>query len=481
MSLPLQAESYSPPKTFSLKPVARRGTETFAPVRFVLLDTTNDGRRNYDRVAILNDRGGLAASARAGEWFSLAETPGERDGEKDVLAGRWGKVLALTPDLSAVSVYLGGLHVTRANPEDFRKTLDRRAGFWPGSPDPVLLAGKRPDNRTFLEQAERFTDFLITAFEVARRRGDWDLLLAYQPLLDQGGHAFSWTDPRHPGYTEDLAARGSLAMQRLWRAADRAAAAYLRFARDGDGDVFLVSDHGIRPVYRSVRIHELLQRGGFLQPNGTGVTAHVNAQATQHAQAPPAGKPAHDASASPRVAAVAGVATADPASTMDAFARGGAACILVNRAGVYPGGNVEKESADPLVEAMARYLRDLRDDAGDRVFTTVATRAELPALRLDHENAGDLFLIAAPGTSIRTGFAPPGDSSIFAEPENPGEHGYEPDPKLDALFLHVGEGIARESVPTIAVTDVARLVSLRLGIDPPSGNAPAAREATAAP
>lgn len=432
VALPLGIRSFSPPKELRVDAPGGSDGARRESVPFVVIDTTDDGRRTYDELLALSPDGSLRARARSGEWFSLVRRADLDEGDRDVRLGRWGKVLKLAPDLSALSVYVSCEGRTFASPDDFRRTLDRRAGFWPGPPDTVLLEQQPPEVASFAEQAARFSQFFVDAYEVAERRGDWDLLLAYQPVIDEVEHALLLTDPRQPAYTRENAALAEKGLREVWRAADRAAARYLRDAGPGR-DVFLVSDHGMRAIWRTFYIVEALRRGGFVrtEPDGKGRLR---------------------------------VARDTP---VDVATHGGIGLVVVNRMGRLEGGTVPGPRAEVLVTEIATYLRSLKDQAGEPVFSVVATAAEAKALDLDHPNAGDLIAIVAGGTTIRGGLKPEG--SLFGEPDLPGQHGFDWDPELDGIFFHVGEGVGAERVPEIRATDVARRVAERLGIAPPGG------------
>lgn len=421
VAMPLGVRSFSPPKTW---------TSPSKALSFTAIDGSDDGRRNYD--ALVADTGGQLVRVKPGEWFALARRA-DMGGEKAVLFGRWGKLLSLAPDLSTAVVYVGVEHRNFAVPDDFRRTLDARAGFWPGPPDISFLESVTPDLGSFQEQITRFGDFFTSAFEVADRRGDWDLLLAYQPIVDEAEHALLLVDPRQTGYTPERAEKFAAAVREVWKIADSEAARYLSFAERGD--VVFVSDHGLRPAWKSFYLREALRRRGWLK-----------------------------ATKGPQRLEVA------PDSPVDAAAGGGMATIFVNRAATMPGGVVPAPRAEALVDEMASYFESLVDDDGQRVFAVVAKPPALPALGLDHPNSGDLVLIAANGTTIRAGFPVDGDkASLFGGPEELGRHGYGPDPDLDGIFFHVGDGIAPERVPTFRAVDVAGRVAERLGIDRPRG------------
>jgi hypothetical protein len=430
VALPTEQPSFSPPKTLPVRAPSASPGGMLDRLRFVAVDISDDGRRNYDLLLVLGSDGSVVAHARPGDWFSLSERRAEDRGDRDVLVGRWCKLLALPPDLSGIRIYVGGEGRSFASPDDFRRTLDREAGFWPGPPDDALLEGEQ-DTRSFVEQEARFADFFQKAFAVADRRGDWDLLLAYVPCVDEAEHALLLSDPRQPSYTPERAALASAALHEVWRLADETASAYLSFA--GRGDVFLVSDHGMRPVWRSFLLQELLRRKGFLE-----------------------------AVPGPR-----GRLATSPGSKVDAVAAGALGYVFVNRAGVLPGGTVEPGQADRLVRDVAAALRAEKDEKGTPVFSAVLTRSEARSLGLDHPNAGDLVVVAAGETTLRHGYTDRPDAPLFVGAEPPGQHGFAPDPELDGIFFEVGDGVERKKVPLVRSVDVAAMVAARLGIAPP--------------
>ncbi|MBL8114224.1 MAG: alkaline phosphatase family protein [Acidobacteria bacterium] len=435
VALPLGVRSFSPPRQATIQIEEREWrdrTKTRPPFTLltVAIDTVDDGRRAYDTLVFPAADGTLRARARPGEWFSTESRRAEDEGDEDVLLGRWNKVLELAPDLSAVTLYVGVEGRNRANPRDFRKTLDLRAGFWPGPPDPLFLDQQVPDTKSFVEQAERFSRFFVKAYEIAEQRGDWDVLLAYQPIIDEALHVLALTNPEQPGYTPEKAALFAGAVTDVWKAADRAAARYLKF-RDRGGDVVFVSDHGMRAIQRSISVNELLRARGHLvaEVNGTRVS----------------------------------VAKTSP---VDALASGGTAFVYVNRGPAEEGGLPPDEAAE-LVATVKKELLDFRDDLGRRVFAVVATREEAGALGLDSPNAGDLVLVSAGGTSLRSNLRADERLPLFQVPEIYGQHGFDPDPALDGIFFHVGDGISPERIPALPALDVAARISRRLGVEPP--------------
>ena len=143
--------SFSPPRSLRLALLS-----TAHAFSVTALDTTDDGRTNYDRVRVQGEAG-PPVEAREGEWFPV-EVAGEPS-----RTGAWCKVLRLAPDLSETKIYVGALNSNRAYPEEFRRELDRRVGFWPGRPDDGSLGADTPWEQSFREQADRIADFLTRA------------------------------------------------------------------------------------------------------------------------------------------------------------------------------------------------------------------------------------------------------------------------------------------------------------------------------
>lgn len=225
-----------PQRRRSFSPVMRArvewrvSRELRADVDVVALDTTDDRVVNYDAYAI--ESGDRELPLDRG-WFAVT-----KQGH-----GSWSKILEA--NALDVTLYWGAISRTNAYPETFRTMLDEEIGFWPGAPD----ARAEIDPQTFSEQIERLADFLSRAQALAVRRMEFDLLLAYQPVVDQALHHFLGHD--------------DAVIHRAFVAADRAVAA-VGSQLDGNRDAFLVmGDHGLVPIEREVHLGVLLAQNGF--------------------------------------------------------------------------------------------------------------------------------------------------------------------------------------------------------------------------
>lgn len=394
--------SFSPPKrtVLDFPPTSHR-------VAFVALDSTDDGRLDYDRLRVEPETG-AARTITVGDWFAI-EVSG-RTGR----AGAWCKLLTLTPDLSTVEIYMGGIWEADAYPEDFRRAVDARAGFWPGRADSLAFGAQsdRPD--IYLEQSDRLTEFLTAANLVALERSDWDLLFGYLSEVDAVEHHFLLADPRQEGFTPERAARFAEYIDQSYAAADQSIARFEKVLTPQDA-LFVTSDHGMTPLFTELYPDEILRENGFLKVAADG--------------------------------------TIDPSSAALAMATSGIAHVHVNRAA--PVGTLD---------AVERLLSGFRID-GESPWDRIARRAQAHDLSLDAPESGDLILLSKPGIALSMRMTP----GVTSGPaEEYGGHGYRAAfPDLDATFLAAGPGIARGRVDEISSTRIAARIAAALGIAPP--------------
>ena len=401
-------KSFSPPRAARVAVTTPAGTAT---LRLVATDTTDDATANYDFVSVSREDG--ATSARLGDvaahgWFALA-VPGAGGSFT-----AWCRLEELDPSLARAELYVGAFNAVPGYPEDFRRRLEEAIGGWPGAPDYALVRPPRGDYAAHEEQAARLAEYLTKAILFTIRSERFDLLIGYQPLVDEIEHAF---EPGPYGGSKD-------AVVRAFRTADRTAAAILAALTPRDSFLFF-SDHGIVPLETGVNIDKYLLDKGWTLVGPKG--------------------PA-DGERRVQICATSGIAHfyLDPALAPDA--RTAAAAALL---------------AD--LQGLATLKDGLVDD--------VVPHADLARLGLDHPRSGDVVVLLAPGTDFWRGGA-----QVLGKPGNRGGHGYRAAfPVLDASFGAIGPGIAPACPDTVSLLEVAARAARALGIDPPRGAAPAGR------
>jgi hypothetical protein len=300
------------------------------------------------------------------------------------------------------------------------RALDEAVGFWPGTPDSTAFGASSEHPQVFLEQTARLVDFLTRADLLALSRPDWDLLLIYQPEVDEVSHEFLLVDPAQPGFTAERSARFLGLVEKSYALADGSLAAIERALAPSDS-IFVTSDHGMIPLHTEIAINQVLLTAGLLRLDDRG-----------------------------RIA---------PSSDVVAVPSSAIANFYVNPA------------ADQAALARAeKTLRDFRAN-GTSPFDRIVRREDAGPLGLRAPEAGDLIVLAKPGyifsSRVREGAAPLG------EPRSYGGHGnrnvY---PELDATFFAAGPGIERARAQTIGSWEIAARVARALRIAPPRHAAP---------
>jgi hypothetical protein len=400
--------SFSPPREARVPVPTPAGAVT---LRLTATDTTDDGTANYDLVAVAReDASGPAAlgAVPAHGWFALS-VPG-----KGGSITAWCRLEELDPGLAGAELYVGAFYPLPGYPGDYRRRLEDAIGGWPGPPDYAFVRAPRADFAAHEEQATRLAEYLTKALDFTIRHERFDLLVGYQPLVDEVEHAF---EPGPNGGSKD-------AILRAFRTADRSAASILAALTPRDSFLFF-SDHGMVPLTASVNLEKYLGDKGWtpVGPKGPAV-----------------------GSRRVQICATSGIAHVylDPALSGPARA-----------------------------EASTQLLADLRGLAALQggLVDDVVPHAELARIGLDNPRSGDVVVLLTPGNEFRRG-----GPQVLGGPGNKGGHGYRAAyPVLDASFGAIGPGIAPGRPGTISLLEVAARAARALGIEPPRGAAPAGR------
>ncbi|HYM62573.1 MAG TPA: alkaline phosphatase family protein [Thermoanaerobaculia bacterium] len=380
-------------------------------VDLVAYDTTDDHVVNYDLLVV--EIAGTETPTDTKGWFRVAVRV-EAAGASS-LYGSWSKLLRTDPSLEHVTVYMGSIARTEGFPESFRRMIEDEAGFWPSPPDEISFRERlsgRPgiDAETFSEQLDRFSQYLTDTTLLAIRRMPFDLLLAYQPILDQANHQFHSVPAGSREPLAEAQAASDQVRRRALAAFDRAVAsvgATLDPARDA---LVITGDHGFSTIDTEVRLNRILVDRGFAKEQN--------------------GRLAEE-------------------SHFAAYAGGSVA--LIYRFG---GAGAAEE------EQVIKMLTDLRAPDGSAVFESVERRTART-----HPNNGDIVAYAFPRFALSSAL---GDA--FIKPLYSGQHGgLNQHPELHTVLAARGRGVQRKTLPEARQTEIARYVSSLLGIAPPDG------------
>ena len=400
----------------SFSPVRQARVEITVPgghvlrLRLVAVDTTDDGATNYDLLEITReDQQAPAPAVAVGRrgWFELSL------GGPEASLTSWCRVREIDPGLASVSLYVGAFWRVPAYPESFRSRIEKAAGGWPGAPDNALTRAGRTqeDEQAAEEQALRLADYLTKVLVYTIQSERWDLLIGYQPLVDEVEHAF---EPGPGGGSRE-------AVERAFKAADRSVAALLGALTPRDA-LFIMSDHGMVPLRYGVNLDLFLSQKGWT--------------VVRDESAPPGSR---------RVQI----------------------CTSSGIAHVYLDPALPKDQREAALSALLTDLRALASLPGE-VVDEVLEKVDLARVGLDNPRSGDAVVLLKPGAVFTRSSA-----SVVGPARLRGGHGYRVGPpELDASLLAIGPGIAKERPATVSLLEVAARAARALGIETPRGPAP---------
>lgn len=238
------------------------------------------------------------------------------------------------------------------------------------------------------------------------------LHITYLPFPDETDHTWLGLDRRGDARFTRLRARA-------YALIDRAAEAFLGLARHGD-HVILTSDHGMAPVFRTVKVRAALRRAG-----------------------------------------------------LEAMAATAGTCVVLNTTD-WKGGTLDSASRPAVRERVVRALGEIRDQGRPVISKIYAGGSGLEQFGL--RRRADLCFDTAPGYGVSESLV----GELVEELKRPkGEHGFDPlRPDMLAVLIVRGPRAGAAQWPVLPSSAVAPLVTDLLGIRPPaqsSGASPLVR------
>lgn len=159
-----------------------------------------------------------------------------------------------------------------SKPDSFSAELAGKIGIyrtlgWAESADKPLNEG-RLDEAEFLYDSDRAMDDREKIILENLKRDDWDLFVAAIETTDRISHMM-WrlTDPRHPMYDKDLAARYGDSIEKVYRRADDFVGR-VRQKLPKDALFMIMSDHGFHSFRREVNLNTWLLQNGYMTVQG---------------------------------------------------------------------------------------------------------------------------------------------------------------------------------------------------------------------
>jgi 2',3'-cyclic-nucleotide 2'-phosphodiesterase (5'-nucleotidase family)/predicted AlkP superfamily phosphohydrolase/phosphomutase len=463
-------ESFSPAKQTELlisTSVASGTQQLKADFRYniYIFDSTNDGKTNYDRVAIATDQSkNLGGAQRVilgpQQWGNIKLQLPQEKAPGNRLAGFYVKTVDLAPDLSRFRLYFTNVQRGRA------RWIEREPAFnledYIAVNFPTYVAADfgpieagLVDDATYVEQGLMWQNYTKPVSEYLMREYNPDVLFAGFPTTDEFSHQYmALATPGLPvsGHGDPKqVARYDGYIKLAYQGADQTLGALLKLMGSNTA-VFAGADHGFAPHYKGINANQVLADAGLLTFDANG---RVN-----------------------------------PDAKAVAYSAGGAANIYINLAGrerAIPIPNASPAANYPQVargdyEKVRQQIVDafaaLRDADGANPIGRILRKEETRNLvtegvtqhLLHPTRTGDVVVFAQPPYQYDAAEA----GKKLSDVPFYGQHGYMPDLvdlkrniNMHAAFYAWGPNINRGVVKGMTVVDMAPSAAFYLGIQAP--------------
>jgi len=262
------------------------------------------------------------------------------------------------------------------------------------------------DEEDFFVIARRLSEYLKNVTLLGAQTQKWDVILTYQPILDELGHRFYMTNATQKDYS---VATKKYYMGLIKRGYLQASKVIEDFTNAlPKSNLVVVSDHGMSPLHTIYYPNRALMRLGFIEDainENSGTNKRYEARA---------------------------------------FSSGGLSHIYINLKGRGPDGIVTPTNFKKIQNRLVKYFR-LKNK--DNPIASVYKRADLKQIGLDHPNSGDIVLVAKPGYHLTDMM---GHGELTEPASFYGQHGYDPGlPEMKGIFGAFGPDIEAKSLSRI--------------------------------
>jgi predicted AlkP superfamily phosphohydrolase/phosphomutase len=404
---------------------------------FYIVDTTGSG--TPDRVAIVprsKDLSNALAVLREGEWSKPLNTTLVYKGNTYVIA----------PLFKALNLSLTNFRVYRSLTRPFESAtrwFSNRDVAWRVWNEVVTKTGMITDGDyfglvngwydedTYMETVYFTNRFFMEFTRWLIKNTDWNLLMAYTPIVDNVYHQFlGLTDPSMPYYDPKTAPKYVNYVKQAVKWADEFVQMILTEVDLSNTAVIVVSDHGQWPVAKLVYVNNILENAGLLKRSGGVVLLN------------------------------------ETVAWYNGFNQ-----VFINLKGREAGGIVDPSDYDRVVAKVMDVLASVRDPVTQEpVFSVVMKKSEAAAFGLWGDRVGDVVISTKPGYAPLGGFSPTGSPFVNVVPlktitANHQDLPYYPE--LYAVFAAVGAGVGHGVLGLVQSTSVAPTIAALLGIQPP--------------
>jgi len=417
----LDLSSYSAPYegSFVIDQVTR--------VYLYLIDNSDNETQDYDTVIVNNGQYAREKNIQLGlnEWGSLILIESSYSG-CDFLIQR----INLDKDPPEITLYHTGVYKNNASPRSLLEGINTKFGFFPAGADDYALEHGWITDEDYFYMLQRSSRWMAEVSAWVYSTYKPDLLLTWQNVFDEAGHAWFMHNQRQPAYSDETAIQFSDYFKKGAIVADQALDTMLDVIDLNHTTLMLISDHGMAAIHTKVYVNTILEKAGLLKLDNRNYVDVGNSKAF-------------------------------------AVASGGSVHIYINLIDHESDGFVSPEEYDQVQSQIVESLTSLTDpETGELVFQRVLRQNELASMNLNHENSGDIFALVYPGYFL-DGWR--GNDDVFGDVDFYGQHGYySATTEMHTIFIAAGYKVPNsgEVFPPIQIIDYAPTIARLLGFEP---------------
>ncbi|WP_409369063.1 alkaline phosphatase family protein [Lysinibacillus sp. 38-6] len=356
------------------------------------LDSTNDQQQNYDTFVFSEDRkvDNTDFIVKGNEWGSLS-----LDLKDQQSAGFWFKMKGNNEDLSQpVKLYRTAVTSSLiSGPKGFAEEIDKQFGFYPVQDDDRALDKGWITRKEYEEISTRSVMWVTNVSLYIKQHYNPDLLMFYAPQIDHEQHKYLLIDPRQPDYSDEKSKQYMRYIEWSYQLADEIVGKTLQTLQDDDA-LFVVSDHGMEPAHSTLSPNKVLLDAGLLTVDEKN---NINYDKSK-AYAIPSGSVAH-VYINLKHREKGGIVPPDEYEQVrDQIMQAFNEVEVTYNKGAMIQQDTKKLKANFSLTTVQHYVKDIWSHLMEpRVHPYESVLKNDNINLLEHQNAGDVVLIGAPG------------------------------------------------------------------------------------
>ncbi len=253
-------KSFSPLKESEFR--IKMKNEKDRVIHILAIDSTDDQHENYDTFILSEDKKVDADDTivKGNKWGSIPIHMKDKQS-----AGFWFKIKVENKELNRpIKLYRTAVTSSQiSGPKGFAEEIEKEFGFYPAQDDDEALEKGWITRQEYEEISKRYIMWITKVSLYIKQQYNPDLLMFYAPHIDHEQHKYLLIDPRQPDYSDEKSKQYMSYIEWSYRVADEVVGATMNSLQDNDY-LFVVSDHGMEPAHSTLSPNKVLQDAGLL-------------------------------------------------------------------------------------------------------------------------------------------------------------------------------------------------------------------------